>query len=229
MYQNEAEVGAALNGSGVSRDALLITTKVHPERYSEAEFLGSVEQSVAALGSVPDVLLLHWPPANGAIEAPVEMLADAHSRGLAKHIGVSNFTIEMLERAVKITDIPIVTNQVEFHPLLNQDKLLAASGALGIPLSSYCSVARGQIFKHPEFGKIGETHGKSAAQVALRWIMQKGVSINTMSTKRANIEANFNIVDFELSDEDMARIDALTQTGYRIVTKDIVPYAPNWD
>lgn len=229
MYQNEAEVGAALAGSGVDRSELLITTKVHPERYSEAEFLPSVEASVEALGSVPDVLLLHWPPASGEIEAPVRMLEHAQKKGLAKHIGVSNFTVEMLHRAVATVQTPLVTNQVEFHPLLNQDTLLAASKALGIPLSSYCSVARGEIFKHPEFAEIGASYGKSAAQVALRWITQKGVSINTMSTKPANIEANFNIMDFELTGADMAKIDALTATDYRIVTKDIVPYAPDWD
>jgi len=229
MYQNEAEVGAALGGSGVARDDLLITTKVHPERYNAAEFLPSVEASVKALGHVPDVLLLHWPPAGGAIETPVKLLEQARKEGLAKNIGVSNLNIAMLQKTVQIVEAPIVTNQVEFHPLLNQDRLLAASKELGIPLSSYCSVARGEIFKHPEFAEVGEAYGKSAAQVALRWIMQKGVSLNTMSTKRANMEANFDIVDFELSGDDMTKIDALTHTGYRIVTKDIVPYAPEWD
>ena len=135
----------------------------------------------------------------------------------------------MLQQAVQIVDAPIVTNQVEFHPLLNQDRLMAGANAVGIPLASYCSVARGAVFKHPEFAEIGQAYGKSAAQVALRWIVQKGVSINTMSTKPDNIRANFDIMDFTLSHVDMARIEALTQTGYRIVTQDLVPWAPDWD
>jgi len=96
-------------------------------------------------------------------------------------------------------------------------------------LSSYCSVARGEVFKYPVFGEIGAAYGKSAAQVVLRWILQKGVSINTMSTKRANIAANFNVMDFTLSSIDMDRIDVLRDTGYRVVAKGRVKWAPIWD
>jgi 2,5-diketo-D-gluconate reductase B len=106
---------------------------------------------------------------------------------------------------------------------------MAGANEVGVPLSSYCSVARGEVFKHPEFAEIGKSYGKSAAQVVLRWILQKGVSINTMSTKPDNIRANFDIMDFTLSHVDMARIEALTNTGYRIVTIDKVPWAPDWD
>jgi len=142
---------------------------------------------------------------------------------------VSNYTARMMRDARAIVDAPLVTNQVEFHPLLNQDKLLAAAAETGIPLASYCSVARGEVFKHPIFGQIGEAYGKSAAQVVLRWILQKGVSINTMSTKPANIRANFDVMDFTLSSIDMGRIEAMTATGHRIVGKDLVPYAPDFD
>jgi 2,5-diketo-D-gluconate reductase B len=135
----------------------------------------------------------------------------------------------MMRAAKEIVSVPLVTNQVEFHPLLNQDVLLAASAETGIPLSSYCSVARGAVFKHALFGEIGQAYGKSAAQVVLRWILQKGVSINTMSTKPENIRANFEVMDFTLSCVDMARIEAMTQTGYRIVNKDLVSYAPDFD
>ena len=135
----------------------------------------------------------------------------------------------MMRDAIKMIETPIVTNQVEFHPLLNQDILLATAAETGIPLSSYCSIARGEIFKFPAFQDIGNVYNKSAAQVALRWILQKGVSINTMSTKRKNIEANFDLMDFTLSSVDMARIEELTQTNYRIVRKDLVPGAPDFD
>jgi 2,5-diketo-D-gluconate reductase B len=132
-----------------------------------------------------------------------------------------------MREAVRIVDVPLVTNQVEFHPLLNQDRLMAGANEVGIPLSSYSSVARGEIFRHPEFAQIGAAYGKSAAQVALRWILQKGVSLNTMSTKPENIRANYEIMDFSLSHVDLARIDRLTQTAYRIAAD--VPWAPDWD
>lgn len=230
MYGNEEDTGTALKDTDLRRDKILITTKVDIANFSEAKFLPSVEESLKRLQiDYTDVLLLHWPPADGAIEEPLKLLEKAHQLGLAKHIGVSNFTTQMMRDSRKIIETPIATNQVEFHPLLNQDVLLAAAVETGIPLASYCSVARGEVFKNPAFGEIGKVYNKTAAQIVLRWILQKGVSINTMSTKRENLQANFNVMDFTLSNIDMARIDAMTHQNYRIVTKELVPYAPNWD
>ena len=230
MYGNEADVGRALKATGLARDEIMIQTKVDPKNYGADTFLASVEQSLADIGvDQVDVLLLHWPPAGGDVVPPVKLLAQAQDRGLTKEIGVSNFNIAMLRTALDAIERPLATNQVEFHPLLDQSRLLAGASALGVPLSSYCSVARGEIFKHPEFAEIGEAYGKSAAQVALRWILQKGVAINTMSTKPGNIQANFEVMDFVLSNVEMARIDTLSKTNYRIVTREIMPIAPDWD
>lgn len=230
MYGNEKDTGSALKDTGLRRDKILITTKVNISNFSEEKFIPSVEESLKLLQiDYTDVLLLHWPPADGDIQEPLQLLAKAQKLGLAKHIGVSNFTAQMMRDAVRIIETPLATNQVEFHPLLNQDVLLAAAIETGIPLASYCSVARGEVFKNPTFGDIGKAYNKTAAQIVLRWILQKGVSINTMSTKRENLQANFNVMDFTLSNIDMARIDAMTLQNYRIVTKELVPYAPNWD
>lgn len=230
MYANEAETGAALKATGLARNDLCITTKVDIANFSEDKFLPSVEQSLKDLQiEQVDVLLLHWPTPGFDIKLSLQLLQQAHDRGLAAHIGVSNYTGQMMHDARAIVDAPLVTNQVEFHPLLNQDKLLKASTETGIALASYCSVARGEVFKHAIFGEIGAAYGKSAAQVVLRWILQKGVSINTMSTKPANIAANFDVMDFTLSSVDMNRIEEMTKTGYRIVGKDLVPYAPDFD
>lgn len=230
MYENEADTGAALATCGIARQDLCITTKVHPQNFTEALFLPSVEASVAALGvSQVDILLMHWPPMNGDVAPSVRLLQSALDRGLTRHIGVSNCTVQMMRAARAAIDAPLVTNQVEFHPLLNQDKLLAAAVETGIPLSSYCSVARGEVFKYPLFAEIGAGYGKSAAQVVLRWILQKGVTINTMSTKPENIRANFDIMDFTLSSIDMTRIEVLTATGYRIVAKSMAGNAPDFD
>jgi 2,5-diketo-D-gluconate reductase B len=229
-YGNEADTGAALKACGVDRAELCIATKVRPDRYSEKDFMPSVEQSLRDLQvDQVDVLYLHWPPADGNIAPALRLLQQALDQGLTRNIAVSNFTALMMSDARSIIDAPIVSNQVEFHPLLNQNTLLAAATETGIPLSSYCSVARGEAFKYPIFAEIGAGYGKSAAQVILRWILQKGVSINTMSTKPDNIRANFDVMDFTLSSIDMDRIEAMTATGYRVVTKANVPIAPEWD
>ena len=230
MYGDEADTGEALKVTGVSREELCIATKVHPDNFGADRFMASVEQSLKALQvDYVDVLLLHWPPMDGNIAPSLKFLQAALDLGLARNIGASNYTIQMLQDAKSIVDAPIVTNQVEFHPLLNQDRLLAGANEAGIPLSSYCSLARGEVFKHPEFAEIGAAYGKTAGQMVLRWIVQKGASVNTMSTKPENIRANFDIMDFTLSSVDIARIEKLTEKGYRIVGEDLVPWAPERD
>ncbi len=230
MYGNEAEVGDSLQAAGVDRAELCITTKVHPDNFTVGDFLSSVERSLEDLRlDYVDVLLLHWPPIGGDIKPSLQLLEQALKRGLTKNIGVSNYTARMMRAARQIVDAPLVTNQVEFHPLLDQSTLLAASVETGIPLSSYCSVARGEVFKHPQFAELGAAYGKTAAQIVLRWILQKGVPINTMSTKAENIAANFDVMDFTLSAQDMAKIDAMGTTNYRIVDSSLVPWAPDWD
>lgn len=230
MYENEADVGLALQSTGVPRSELCITTKVHPDNFSSEKFLPSVEESLKKLKvEQVDVLLLHWPALGGDVVPSLRLLEQALKMGFTRYIGVSNYTAAMMRLARQTIATPLVTNQVEFHPLLDQSILLKAAEETGIPLSSYCSVARGEVFKFPLFTEIGQGYGKTAAQVVLRWILQKGVPINTMSTKRSNIEANFEVMDFTLSNIDIARIDALACTGYRVVSADLVPWAPSWD
>ncbi len=230
MYQNESETGDCIRASGIARDEFLITTKVQPSNFEEQLFLPSVEESLKNLqiDSI-DVLLLHWPPGSGNIKPSLELLNAAADEGFAKHIGISNYNSQMMRDALHITNHPLVTNQVEFHPLLNQEILLQTAKDTGIPLSSYCSVARGAVFKEPLFDDIAASHNKTAGQIVLKWIVQQGVSVNTMSTNPANIKSNYNIMDFELSAEEMTRIGALTKQNYRIVDKHLVPWAPDWD
>ena len=230
MYQNESETGRCIAASGLARDEFLITTKVQPSNFDDKLFLPSVESSLKNLqvDSI-DVLLLHWPPGSGDIKPSLTLLNAAADEGFAKHIGVSNYTSKMMRDALHITNHPLVTNQVEFHPLLNQDALLSTAEETGIPLSSYCSVARGAVFKEPLFDELAAAYKKTAGQIVLKWIVQQGVSVNTMSTNPVNIKNNYNIMDFELSNEDMTRISALTQQNYRIVDKTLVPWAPDWD
>jgi len=230
MYQNEATVGEGLASTGIAREDLFVTTKVGVECFTEGAFLPSVERSLKDLRSdYADVLLLHWPPADGNIAPSLKLLQQAYDRGYARNIGVSNYTAAMLREATGIVDAPLVSNQVEFHPLLDQDKLMAAASETGIPLAAYCPVARGEVFRRPLFGEIANAYGKTAGQIVLRWILQKGVSVNVMSTNPTNIEANFDVMDFTLSHVDMARIDAMREENHRIVGKNLVPGAPDFD
>ena len=230
MYGNEPELGEALKATGIPRGDLLITTKVHPDNFREDRFVASVEESLKALRvDRVDVLLLHWPPVGGDIAPSLRLLADCLRRGLAANVGVSNYTAEMMRDAVGIVDAPIITNQVEFHPLLDRRKVLAAATETGITLSSHCSLARGEVFGRPELAEIGAAYGRTAGQAALRWALQKGVSVNTMATDPAYMRENFDVMDFTLSHVDMARIDVLSATGLRIVDLDQNPWAPEWD
>lgn len=230
MYGNEAETGEALAESGVDRSEFCITTKVHPDNYSEERFLHSIEVSLKALRvDQVDVLMLHWPAIGGENAQSLRLLQKAFHIGLARNIGISNYTARMMRDAQSIIEAPLVTNQVEFHPLIDQSRLLDAAEETKIPLSSYCSVARGEVFKHAVFAEVGARYGKTAAQAVLRWIFQKGVSMNTMSTKPENIRANFEIVDFVLSPEDMKRIGAMNATNYRILKAGMLPWVPDWD
>lgn len=209
---------------------MCIATKVHPDNFPKDRFIASVQKSLGDLRlDYIDVLFLHWPPVGGDIRLSLELLAEAHRLGLAKEIAVSNYTVAMMRTAKKLVSLPIASNQVEFHPLIDQSKLLAGAAETGISLSAYCSVARGKVFAYPLFAELGKAYGRSPGQIVLRSILQKGVAVNTMSTKPDNIRANFDVMDFTLSSIDMARIDELTKTNYRIVTRDLVKWAPEWD
>lgn len=228
-YGNEADVGATLCSLGIGRDELCIVTKVHPDNYTQARFLDSVRTSLRSLKlDVVDVLLLHWPPIGGDLRPSLELLEAAHRLGLAKHIGVSNYTAAMMHEANRLASVPLAANQVEFHPLLDQSKLLRAAAETGIPLSAYSSLARGEVFKYPLFDELAAAYGKMRGQIVLRWILQSGVAVNTMSTKPENIRSNFDVMDFILSSVDMARIDDLRTINYRVVTRARAPWAPEW-
>lgn len=230
MYGNEKDIGDVLNSSRIPRGELFITSKVPIDKFSESEFIPSVQQSLTDLQTdYVDLLLLHWPPADGNIAPSIAWLVEAKQKGYTKHIGVSNYTSSMLKTAISLTDEPLVCNQVEFHPLLDQTTLYRAASELGVALSSYCSVARGQALSHPVITSLAQKYGRTPGQIVLKWILQKGVSINTMSTNPDNISANFTILDFNLDHPDMALIDKIGQQNMRIVDKSLVPWAPNWD
>ena len=216
MYGNERETGLALRDTKIPRSELCIISKIHPDNYTEANFIKSLELSLSDLQiDQLDVLFLHWPPTQIAFDATLELLEKAHD-------------LKLVNAIAKI-QTKIIANQVEFHPLIDQGVLLRKASETEIPLMSYSAIARGKIFEFEILHKIASEYGKTPAQIVLRWVLQKGVIANSMSTNKKNIEANYNIMDFTLSSIDMARIDTLNKTGFRVVTKEKAPWAPDWD
>ncbi len=220
MYGNEAAVGRALKAAGTFRSGLFVTTKVQPSNLSKAAFGPSVRRSLEDLKmDFVDLLLIHWPPgAADEIELLIGELNAAAAQGLAKQIGVSNFPIAYLRRAAAASPRKLATNQVEFHPLIDQSKLKAAADALAIPLTAYCPLARGAALSHPAVVEIARRLGQAPSAIVLAWIRQQGVVAVPMTTKRANAEANFRSLGIVLDATDMAAISTLTGANRRIVS-----------
>ena len=218
MYENEMEIGQVLSQHAAARDELCITTKVLPANYRQELFLASVAQSLAALKvEQVDVLLLHSPPKQD-FSATLRLLEQAQRQGLTKYIGLSNFSPEQMRAARGEIATPLVVNQVEFHPLLDQCDLLQAAVETQIPLSSYCSIARGEVLNYPLIQRLADYYARTPAQIILRWIFQSGIQFNTMSSSPERIAENFTILDFTLSHIDMAQIAELKRVNYRVVS-----------
>jgi 2,5-diketo-D-gluconate reductase B len=228
MYGNEAEVGAAIRASGLGRHELFVTTKVWPDRFRKGDLERSLGESVGRLGLEPDLALLHWPSADVPLAETVEALNHAAERGLARHIGVSNFTTVMIGEAARLSARPLVNDQVEYHPFLSQSPVLARCREHGMSLTAYCPLARGRVFKDATLRRIGDTHGKGPGQVALRWLVQQeGVVAIPRSSSAEHARANFTVFDFALSEGEMEEIAALARPQGRIV--DFAALSPEWD
>lgn len=219
MYANEREVGEAVKASGLARADVFITSKVSPQ-VPPQHIAASIEQSVAALNSGPiDLMLLHWPLTDLAyFDAGIARLNEAQDQGLVKAIGISNCNVALMERAVQLSRHPILVNQVEFHPMLDQRKLQAAAARLGMALEAYSPIARGEALSEPVIVQIAAARGVTAAEVVLAWIIAQGVIPLPMTTKRANAQSNFNALKLQLSEAEMAQISALRARHQRLIS-----------
>jgi diketogulonate reductase-like aldo/keto reductase len=228
MYGNEVEVGEGLKSAGVPRDEVFVTTKVWREDLHDGDLQRSAEGSLKRLGlDKLDLLLIHWPNRTIPVKESIKALCETRVRGLTRHIGVSNFPVALLEQALAVASEPIVTNQCEYHPWLDQTKVLAACRKHGVSFTSYCPLGRGEGPRDPEIKKIAEGHNKTPSQVLLRWhIQQPDVIAIPRSGTPAHIAENIAIGDFELSEEEMDAISGMARKDGRIVDFD---WAPDWD
>jgi diketogulonate reductase-like aldo/keto reductase len=228
-YGTEGAVGEAMRASGLARDEIFLTTKVSHENLKPADFARSVEQSLAALKvDYLDLLMIHWPNPEIPPSVAVPALARAKQQGLARHIGVANFNTTLLEEAVRISPEPIAVLQAEYHPFLDQSKLLAAARKHGMVFVAHCPLARGRLFDDPVLTEIAKARGRSIAQIALRWLVQQNVAAIPFSSKPERIADNFNVFDFALGDDEMKRITALKSKAIRIANP-VERVAGGWD
>lgn len=228
IYGNEEFVGQALSEHSVARQDVFLTTKIWMDNFPKARFMASLDESLKKLQTdYVNLLLLHWPSKDHDFDTTLDLLVEAKKSGKAHLIGVSNYTIDMMDRAQKKTGNLLVTNQVEYHPFIDQGPVLEWIRRNGhMFLTAYSPLGRGNVGNNQIIAQIANKYKKNAGQIALRWEIQQGVVAIPKAASQKNIEGNFDIFDFELAQEDMDKISALASADGRIVNPD---FAPDWD
>jgi diketogulonate reductase-like aldo/keto reductase len=229
IYGNEAEVGSVIARSSVARQDIFLTTKVWVDKFRHDDFIASVEESLKKLKTdYVDLLLLHWPKMEVPLAEQIGALNEVRKAGKVRHIGVSNYNIQLMDDAVALSDAPIVTNQIEVHPYIDQSKVIAAAKETGMSITSYYAMADGKVFEDDVLKELGAKYGKSVAQIVLRWVIQHdGLIALSKTVGEERVVENFDIFDFEISTADMQAISALARPDGRIVSPDGL--APVWD
>lgn len=227
MYKNEREIGAALYASSVNREDIFLTTKIWHTNLDYEDVIQSVEESLKQLRTpYVDLLLIHWPNENYELQQTLEAMMMLKDQGKALQIGVSNFPAGKISHIIEDLRIPIVADQVEFHPFLDQLDLLDMSYEYDFIISAYCPLARGKVFENETLQRIGKEYNKTPAQISLRWLVeQENVVAVPKSSNIEHLEQNLDIYDFELSDEHFDQIDQLDK-NIRIVNPN---FAPDWN
>jgi len=227
MYENEAAVGAAIATAGVARDELFITTKVWHDQLGPEALHRAFDTSLRKLGlDYVDLYMIHWPSRDMDMAATLDALMSLRQRGLTRAIGVCNFNLPMLHRALEEIRAPIASVQLEYHPFLSQAPMLAYLRQKGIPLTAYAPLAQGRAADDPTLAALGARHGCSAAQMAVAWLLdQPGVAVIPKAARPESQRANLDALAVRIDDEDRAAIAALPK-DQRFVRP---PFAPDWD
>lgn len=229
-YGSEKGVGAGIRASGVPREEIFLTTKVSHEYLRAPDFARSVDESLEKLGvDYVDMLHVHWPTVdNIPLAETMGALAKAKRDGKTRHVGVANFNIALTEEAVRLCPEPLSTLQAEYHPYLDQTKVLAACRRLGIVFTAYCPLARGRLFNDPVLADIARNRGKTIAQIALRWLVQQvNIAAIPRSANPQHMAESLQVFDFELGPSEMQRIHGLKRPDGRIANPK--GRAPPWD
>jgi 2,5-diketo-D-gluconate reductase B len=217
-YGNEAEVGEGIQNAETDRDDIWLTTKVWRDNLNKEDLKKSVEESLEKLKTdYVDLLLIHWPFPEMDLEEVLAEMDEIVEEGKARNIGISNFTAEQTHKAQEISNHDLLTNQVEYHPFLNQDEVLEECRTQDMMLTAYSPLARGDVIGNETLQEIGENYGKSEVQVALRWlIQQENICAIPKATSAEHQEANLDIFDFELSESEMEEISDLAKSERKV-------------
>jgi 2,5-diketo-D-gluconate reductase B len=227
VYENEREVGEGLRASGTRRDDVFVTTKVWTTHFAPNDLERSTKESLAKLRLAEvDLLLLHWPNPQVPLAETLGALARVKQLGMSRHIGVSNFTVALIEEAVAACPEPLVCDQVEYHPYLDQTKVREGCARHGMAVVAYSPVAKGRIKNDPTLAQIGQAHARTAAQVCLRWLVQQGVSAIPRTSRIERLSENIDIFDFALSPDEMHQISQMRTAKGRLTD---FGFAPKWD
>jgi diketogulonate reductase-like aldo/keto reductase len=219
MYRNEEDVGEGLRASGAKRDEVFITTKVWSSDLRARDFERSARDSLKKLklDSV-DLLLIHWPNSSVPLKETIGALCKMKREGVARHVGVSNFDVALVEEAKKHSTEPLVNNQIELHPYFDQSKTITASRKAGLSVTAYSPIARGRVKGDALLSRIGRAHGKTAAQVCLRYLVQQDIIVIPKTSQSERLKENSEIFDFKLSPAEMKEIAALASPRGSIVS-----------
>ncbi len=228
-YENEREVGEGLHASGVKRDDVFVTTKIWPTHFAPGDLERAARECLARLRlSKVDLLLLHWPNPRIPLAETLGALCQVKRDGLARHIGVSNFTVALIEQAVKTATEPIVCDQVECHPFLDQSKVIAACRRHGMAVVAYSPIAQGRARNDKVLARIAAAHEKTAVQICLRFLVQQHIAVIPRTSKIERLSENAAIFDFALSEREMAEISALAHRDGRLIDW-AFSGRPQWD
>ena len=227
VYENEREVGEGLRASKVRRDEVFVTTKIWTTHFAPNDLERSTKESLTRLRLAEvDLLLLHWPNPQVPLKETLGALARVKKLGIARHIGVSNFTVALVDEAVAACPEPLVCDQVEYHPYLDQTKVREACARHGMAVVAYSPVAKGRIKGDATLAGIGRAHGKTAAQIGLRWLVQHNVPAIPRTSRIERLSENIDIFDFALSEEEMQQIFRMGSAKGRLTD---FGFAPKWD
>ena len=218
MYDNEREVGEGLHASGIKRGDVFVATKIWPSHFAPRDLERAARDCLTRLHlREVDLLLLHWPNPQIPLVDTLGALCKVKQDGLARHIGVSNFTVKLLEQAVRLSTEPLVCNQIECHPFLDQSKVIAACRKHDMAVVAYSPIARGGARKDKLLTRIGAAYGKTAAQVCLRFLVQQEIVVIPRTSKEQRLSENAGVFDFALSAAQMREIAGLAHRDGRIV------------